>query len=321
MSEEYLNTLETTKSLYLLGEQLYNSIKEKFTPQTDVIISPKHIGDTIFLCAFIKAYKEKHNCKKVLMIMPESHQGFMRMFPDVDMFLGLDSIDMEALQNYISIEELWDSDHIIYGHAHARLTLHRDYIEFREEYKYTTMLRNTFDYLKLEGNVRPERMHCIFADYSEEKRNLYGNGVLLMPGAYSYKTNQIPIEFWVKVAKRISDLGYDVFSNYNNKDCEILIEGTKPLSTSFEEIVDMSRYLKGFIGLRSGICDLIAETDAKLICIYPCLTPETGMFVSEDTLSEARLSDLGRDDGIWNYQYLAEIEEELIDEMVQKLES
>lgn len=83
----FFNTLETTKSLYLLGEKLYNSIKEKFTPQIDVIISPKHIGDTIVLSAFIKEYKAQHNCSKVLMIVPESHLGLMHMFPSIDIWI------------------------------------------------------------------------------------------------------------------------------------------------------------------------------------------------------------------------------------------
>ncbi len=315
----YINTLETAKSLYLLGKKLYNSIKEKFTPQVDVIISPKHIGDTIFLCAFIKAYKEQHNCNKVLMIVPESHQGFMHMFPSVDMYLGFDSIDMEALQDYIAVEGLWDEDHIIYGHAPARLILNRDYIELFEEYKYDTMLLNTFDYLKLTGDVVPERMHCKYAAYSEDNARRFGNGVLLMPGAYSYKTNQVPVEFWIKMAKKLTDSGFEVFSNYNNMDCEILSEGTQPLSTTFEELVDLSRYFKGFIGLRSGICDLVAETNAKLISIYPYLTPDTGMEVPQETLRMANLFDLGREEGIWNYQYRPESEEELLDIIVKKL--
>ncbi len=315
----FINTLEVVKSLYLLGEKLYNSIKEKFTPQTDVIISSKHIGDTIFLCAFIKAYKEQHNCNKVLMIVPESHQGFISMFPSIDMYLGFDSIDMEAIQDYIAIEGLWNADHIIYGHAPARLILNRDCVEFHEEYKSKSMLVNTFDYLQLAEGSEPERMICRYLGYSEEKDTQYGNGVLLMPGAYTYKTGQIPVAFWGKVAKKLSDSGFDVFTNYNNKDCEIMIEGTQPLATSLDELVDLSRYLKGFVGIRSGICDLVAETNSKLVCIYPQMTPETGMVVAPETLFKANLYYLGREEGIWNYQYGPDVEEELLDIIVSKL--
>ena len=226
---------------------------------------------------------------------------------------------MEAIQDYIAIEELWDQNHIIYGHAPAKLILNRDHIEFYEKYKFGSMQLNTFDYLKLVGDVKPERMRLIFSEYSEEKAGKYGGGVLLMPGANTYKTNQVPVAFWEKVAKKLYDSGFDVFTNFNNKDCDIVIEGTKPLSSSFEELVDLTRYFKGFVGLRSGICDLVAETNAKLICIYPNVTPETGIEVSPDTLFKENLYVLGREEAIWNYQYTPEVEEELLNIIVRNL--
>jgi hypothetical protein len=98
-----------------------------------------------------------------------------------------------------------------------------------------------------------------------------------------------------------------------------MIEGTQPLATSLDELVDLSRYLKGFVGIRSGICDLVAETNSKLVCIYPQMTPETGMVVAPETLFKANLYYLGREEGIWNYQYGPDVEEELLDIIVSKL--
>ncbi len=317
--DRFYEVIETIRVSYELGEHIYRVLKDDRPDEMDILISPKHIGDTIFLCAFIREYKSFHNCRRVLMVVPESHNDFMHMFPSVDKVLPLDHISMEALQNYISIEELWNNDHIIYAHGRGSVQLTSRGIVFREDYKYNTMLLNTLDYLGLPVDSAPERMTCYYEKWNKEKAEDFGNAVLIMPGAYSYSPDQIPAKFWTDLIDELKHNNFKVYLNYNSRDCEVLIDGAEPLSTSFSELVELSRYFVGFVGLRSGICDLIAETNAKLIAIYPMVNPETGLMVDEEILKEARLYDLGRTRNIWNYQYLRGMEKELIEEVVSDL--
>ena len=305
--------------MYQLGERLYEALSKNRDEDTDIIISPKHIGDTIFLLAFISDYKKKHGCARVMMIVPDSQMELVHLFPSVDRILPVDYVDMEALQSFIFINEYWNRNHIRYAHAKGILELHRSGTVFRENYTHASMLQNTFEYLEIDDTCKPERARLPFFPFSEKHQELYGNAVLLMPGALSIEVNSVPLRFWVALSKKLQDVGLTVYTNYNGKEGELLIEGTIPLSTSFMELIELGRYFRGFIGLRSGICDLIAETDAKLVCYYPESNPETGIEVPPDALDYSCLYDLGREVNMWNYQYLPGQEGALLKETILRI--
>ena len=70
------------------GEQIYRALAEECPEDTRVIISANHAGDTVYVAAYVKAYKEFYHCDKVIFVVRDSLVKLPALFPSVDMVLG-----------------------------------------------------------------------------------------------------------------------------------------------------------------------------------------------------------------------------------------
>lgn len=312
-------TLEKLRLTYMLGERIYTEFAEKRPAGTGIMIMPKHPGDTLWLCAFAYACKEVYGYEKLLAVFRESQRDIVSFFPDIDLMLPMDTVDMEALQTYICINELWYQNEIRWAFKTGHISIGVDNLIYLENGISQPMLQNTHMYLGLPKLYKPHRAKLVYEPFSEELSEKYKNAVMLLPGAQSI-VSPPPETFWKRLADELNKKGYMVYSNYNGLPYEYIVEGSTPLSTSFKELVNLSRYFKGFVGLRSGALDVIAETEAPLVSIYPCEHPETGIDVQKEALEYSNLSNLGRTENIWNYQYNIDMETELIENIIEKIQ-
>ena len=112
------------------------------------------------------------------------------------------------------------------------------------------------DFLK-----RDDTIYKLFKD----KRLTPGKTVLLSPYAGHFVSN-ITKEQWIALVRKIKSKGYTVCTNCGN-DSEEAIEGSVPV---FIEVQDCERFVElagAFIGIRSGLCDLVCMADATKIVI------------------------------------------------------
>ncbi len=100
----------------------------------------------------------------------------------------------------------------------------------------------------------------VFKEYGLRK----GNTIVLSP--YSNTLSDLSLSFWGNMAETLKVKGFDVCTNCG-KD-ERPIAGTKgvfvPLNIA-PQFISKAGY---FIGVRSGFCDCISASDAKLIILY-----------------------------------------------------
>lgn len=91
-----------------------------------------------------------------------------------------------------------------------------------------------------------------------------GKTAILSP--YAKAARDLPEGFWEELAERLSDKGYTVCTNIAGS--EQAIEGTIPLAAPLEQIFNLVEKCGVFIGLRSGLCDLISGAHAEKIILY-----------------------------------------------------
>lgn len=91
-----------------------------------------------------------------------------------------------------------------------------------------------------------------------------GKTAILSP--YAKSARDLPDGFWEELAERLIDKGYTVCTNIAGS--EQAIEGTIPLAAPLEQIFDLVEKCGVFIGLRSGLCDLISGAHAEKIILY-----------------------------------------------------
>lgn len=93
-----------------------------------------------------------------------------------------------------------------------------------------------------------------------------GKSVLMAP--YAVSLTSVSDYVWEELAARLAQRGYTVFTNCFNQS-EVPIEGTEPVSFDIAETKAVLDYMGAFVGLRSGICDIISGLSCRKVIIYP----------------------------------------------------
>ena len=90
--------------------------------------------------------------------------------------------------------------------------------------------------------------------------------IILIP--YTHSTKPLDMRFWMFLAMVLSEKKYHVYTNVDGFS-ESPIPGTNPISTNFRELYYISDKIKGVVGSRNGIFDVLAITDAKTVTVMP----------------------------------------------------
>lgn len=96
---------------------------------------------------------------------------------------------------------------------------------------------------------------------SIEKRH----AVILSP--YAKSVTMLPDHIWKDIISDYKKRGYQVFTNVTGE--EMPLEGTLPIRPAIQEMKSVVEQAGIFIGLRSGICDVIRTADCRKIALYP----------------------------------------------------
>lgn len=251
------------------GKQIYEHLIARYG-EVPVFLCPyTGTGDIYLIGAFWKQYVEKTNLEKyIFVVISGACEKAARLF-GINHIVRLENkVESSYLIRYymlcpkrVKLKVLNDS----WGQIHTNpLEWFRGYkgLEFMQLFR-----KFVFG---LSDSARPE--HPIVEDKAEEVDNFFRknrleekNTVVLSP--YSNTLADLPDRFWNKVAEALKEMGYVVCTN-SNGSTELAVEGTIPVFFPLDiapQIVGKAGY---FIGIRSGLCDIISGSDAKKIILY-----------------------------------------------------
>lgn len=93
-----------------------------------------------------------------------------------------------------------------------------------------------------------------------------GKTVLLAPYSTCSKAYLPPSSFWEGIAVHLRKSGFAVATNCYGS--ELPVKGTAPLAITYSEVVPFLNEAGGFIGIRSGLCDIISQSFCQKIVIH-----------------------------------------------------
>lgn len=93
-----------------------------------------------------------------------------------------------------------------------------------------------------------------------------GKTVLLAPYSTGLKEYEIPQTFWVKIVTELKYRGFTLATNCAGM--EKCIPGTIALNIPYHQIVPFLEKAGYFIGIRSGLCDIVAGAACKKILLH-----------------------------------------------------
>lgn len=92
-----------------------------------------------------------------------------------------------------------------------------------------------------------------------------GKAVVLSPFAKS--VSNISDSIWQNYIKEYCEKGYKIYTNVAGD--EEALPGTEALKVPLSEMQSVAERAGTFIGIRSGLCDVIRDADCKKIALYP----------------------------------------------------
>lgn len=251
------------------GKQIYEHLIARYG-EVPVFLCPyTGTGDIYLIGTFWKQYVEKTNLEKyVFVVISGACEKAARLFGIKNIVRLENKVESSYLIRYymlcpkeVKIKVLNDS----WGQIHTNP------LEWLRGYKGLEFMQLFRKFVfGLSDSARPE--HPLFEDKKEEIDKFFQenrleekNTVVLSP--YSNTLADLPDRFWSKVAEALKEAGYVVCTN-SSGSTEPAVEGTVPVFFPLDvapQIVGKAGY---FIGIRSGLCDIISGADAKKIILY-----------------------------------------------------
>lgn len=225
------------------------------------------IGDIFILGTYLSQNNSKFKnpftlivvgnaCKKIAMKSGFEHvisidQSTMDMLLCYKMFMGEDLETVEILH------------YDFLGRCICTSLFDQKKFTFYECYKYmvfgeaTRFINQSMEFPK--ANV---------TSYCKQNGIVKGKTVILAP--YNKSIPDISPALWEALARELQTLGYTVITN-SAKDIERPVYQTRAVGIPLETINEVVEYAGYFIGVRSGLCDVISGCNAQKIVIYPKL--------------------------------------------------
>lgn len=92
-----------------------------------------------------------------------------------------------------------------------------------------------------------------------------GRAVILSP--YAKSVTALGSSVWEQIIADYREKGYQIFTNVSGS--EKPLEGTEPISPGISEMKSVVEQAGTFIGIRSGLCDVIRTADCRKTALYP----------------------------------------------------
>ena len=316
--EQWRNFIQVMEANHEIGSEIYDMLNQYTGQGTEIMVCPMHIGDTVLMTAFAEDYKRQKQLNKLIVVSHTVPPETLELFPGVDAGILLDTDQMGALQFFMTVHGLRYANGI-------RFAYHWNLLQIENARPTYTVLLN--ERILLSDLIRQildldssAKMRCMQIPEDGKKREYdekYQNAVMLMPGTLTEKN--LPVAFWERLAKQLQKMGYEVYTNYNGKPCETMVEGTTALSSTLKEMASMAEAFRLFIGVRSGACDLMALSGARMAVIFTGKPGEDHVEMKAEDRPNGWLGDVEDGAEIRHFLYLPDMEEQLIEKICEML--
>lgn len=252
--------------MVLRGDSEYKKIKRTMKSGEKIYLFPhRSLGDVFILGQYRASKAKKFSEDYVLVVIGEVckkvalQSGFEQVI----------SVDQKTMDGLVALSEAMGNQlcndlevlHFCYFYTEiSSYILYDKQIPFLEAYNYLVFNQKN----KLINTYTEDKQEAIA--YCRKIGINKGKTVILAP--YAKSIMKVNLLFWERLVNDLEKKGYEVYTNCSSED-ELEIYGSKRILFPIEIANSVVEYAGYFIGLRSGLCDVIANSKSKKIIIYP----------------------------------------------------
>lgn len=263
LSEETLNRkLQRVRQ----GMEILEQMKEKY-PQCYRIYCPFcALGDVYYMMSYLPYFLERNKITEyVVFSIGQACTSVVKMF-------GVKYA--EALSQREMDEQI---QAMLYSGDESAFIAHHDRPYVVNVYKILYIKRISLEMLykygvfALEKSCKAYRPSCL-ETYEKLDEIPEGKAVIISP--YAKSVTNIEETYWEQIIKYFKNKGYDVYTNAVGE--EKTLSDTIRLEIPLAQLQSVVEKAGIFIGIRSGLCDVIKWADCRKIALYPdCFYSDT----------------------------------------------
>ncbi len=226
--------LQATGDAYLTGMYLSGYIAEQEYRDYQIVVTSGGVKKMLQLFGFedvlVISLEEGKQLKEAVSRFGESQLNLSYL-----MFWGLYS------QNLIRLEE------------YCKVSFHE-------------MFRNAVFGYQDRGKAEEPEFCCNVEEIFIKEKLIEGRTVLLSPYAVTFD-KELDEAWWKALADALTERGFLVCTNSTGFR-EPVVNGTKGVAWDYRKLVPLLNLAGYFIGVRSGLCDLISSSSCKKVILY-----------------------------------------------------
>ncbi|MDR1193184.1 MAG: hypothetical protein LBK98_03295 [Peptococcaceae bacterium] len=251
-------TLGRQKALVREGVKILERVRAKY-PAAHLVVCPHNpLGDVYWALAFLPAYLSQRGIDEVVVAVVG---GGCRQVADMFGVANIVTLEPDTMDALTRAIVFTGADNCIIAHHDRPYTdniikyLDKHFLSFIDYY------RRLVYGLSQDTEPAPPVGAREFDNRSGLRQ---GQTAIIAP--YAKSVTRPPDAFWEGLAAAWRDKGYLVLTNVNAG--EEPIKGTMPLALPLDQMVSAAEYAGVFIGLRSGLCDIVHTARCRRIAVF-----------------------------------------------------
>lgn len=241
------------------GLEKLDQLKEKLGEVFKIFCPFSALGDIYIMMSYLPFFLEReHISECIVLVVGNACAKVVRLFGNYDVEI-LSQQDMDELIQAVLYTKDWNSfiahqDRPYVVNLHRALYLKRIPLE----------MMYCCGVFGLPINTVP-REATVFTEYeglSEIPRN---KSVILSP--YAKSVTALPEQIWKEIVSDYTKKGFRCFTNVVGDEAPL--DDTLPISPMISEMKSVVEWAGTFVGIRSGLCDVIRTVKAEKIALYP----------------------------------------------------
>lgn len=246
------------------GKKLFNNLKKRNSDKKILLFPHKSLGDIYILSLYKNSNSLVFADKYVLVVIGNNCMSVAKQFGFADV-LAITEESMFQIIEYIMFmgEEKLNCKilHFLYYHTSVFYSIINykkyNFIQCYSDFVFHKLIDNSCIKYK-----QKKCSACILRKYPI----IQGKTVVISP--YAKSITNFSFDVWTNIVMVLRNQGFKrIYTNCAGDESPIL--GTIKLTISLSKISSFLDEAGIFIGLRSGLCDLISQSQCKKIILYP----------------------------------------------------
>ena len=242
------------------GEELLGALPANYPDYFKTFCPYNALGDVYFAMSYWEAFAKKRKIDKVVFCVPSPVLAdVIHMFGDYPVEVyeqkELDAMIQAALYTHDENSFIAHHDRPYVVNLHKALYIKK--IPLEQIY-----CCGVYGLPKDTVAAKPNAKGVIYKDIESIPE---GNAVIFSP--YAKSVPALDSKIWEKAVSYYSGKGFKCYTNVVGDEKPLI--GTESISPSLLEFSSVVERAGTFVGIRSGLCDVIREANAKKIALYP----------------------------------------------------